>query len=244
MLPEIAPEEFAGCLDELVTEVLDEAGVTAPPVDAFEVARSLGLVIATDDRQSGRARFVRLSGYRRGSSHGSILLKPDPRTERQQWAVAHEIGEHLSQRLFAALGVEPWEAPEGAREQTANHLAGRLLLPSRWFAEAGKRLEWELPGLKQQFCTASHELIARRMLELPPPIIVSVIDQGRVTWRRSNVPGSVPVATLLEEECRQQAHLLGEPQWGTEGPNFIQVWPVHEASWKREIVRVTLGEEW
>jgi Zn-dependent peptidase ImmA (M78 family) len=148
MLPEIAPEEFAGCLDELVTEVLDEAGVSAPPVDAFQVARSLGLVIATDDRQSGRARFVRLSGYRSGSSHGSILLKPDPRTERQQWAVAHEIGEHLSQRLFAALGVEPWEAPEGAREQTANHLAGRLLLPSRWFADAGKRLEWELPGLK------------------------------------------------------------------------------------------------
>jgi hypothetical protein len=82
------------------------------------------------------------------------------------------------------------------------------------------------------------------MLELSPPIIVAVVDQGRVTWRRSNVPGSVPVATLLEEECRQQAHLLGEPQWGTEGPNFIQVWPVHETSWKREIVRVTLGEVW
>ena len=99
----------------------------APPVDALTLARALHLSVAWDERQSGRGRIVRLSEFAGTPSRGSILLRPDPRLERQQWAVAHEIGELFASRVFDQLGIDPRKAPAGARETLANQLAGRLL---------------------------------------------------------------------------------------------------------------------
>ncbi len=104
MLPEIALEDLAIALDAVVEETLAAAGVHEPPIDAIAVAQSLGLTVAWDDRQQGRARLVNLSGRHRGSNN-SIMLKHDPRKERVQWAVAHEIGETLAERVFSQLAV-------------------------------------------------------------------------------------------------------------------------------------------
>jgi len=112
--------------------------------------------------------------------------------------VAHEIGESVAHRVFAALCVGPEDAPENAREQVANHLASCLLLPRDWFAADGPAVEWDLIALKELYWTASHELIARRMLEMPPPIVVTLCDLGRVRWRRANT-GSRPLRLLPEE---------------------------------------------
>ncbi len=201
MLSEYTREELASGMDRVVDEVLGTAGVEGPPVDAFTVARSLDIVIALDDRQQGRARYVRRCDRRLRRSRPTILLRPEPRWERQQWAIAHEIGEHVACRIFAQWGVDPRETPPNAREVVANNVAGRLLLPSEWFASDAAALGWDLFGLKSRYGTASHELIARRMLELRPTVIISVFDHGCISWRRSNLPGRVPGPSEAELEC-------------------------------------------
>jgi hypothetical protein len=255
MLPEFTREELAAGLDAVAMEVLVEAGVEGPPVDAFEVAQALGISVAFDDRQQGRARYVRLGGRppaRRGITdtlstggrpRATILLRPDPRWERQQWAVAHEIGEHAAYRMFARLGVDPREAVAGAREAVASQLAGRLLLPAAWFGADGSDSGWDLLALKARYATASHELIARRMLECRPPVIVSIFDQGRLHFRRSNLPGRVPPPSSAEIACWQSVHDRNRPSQTYQGLGMVQGWPVHEEGWKREILRTEVDEQ-
>jgi len=242
MLAELTHEEVAAALDAVVLEILDMAGVARPPVDAFAAAQRLGVVVAEDDRQQGRARFVRLN--RRGVSppQSTILLRPDPRPERRHWAVAHEIGEHAAARLFERLAIDPREADPIARERTANHLAGRLLLPSNWLTEDGPACSWDLWELKSRYATASHELIARRMLDFPQPVIITVYDNGRITLRRSNVSGRTPPPSPEETACRRAANETGQPQEAAAGTHSVRAWPVHEAGWKREILRTEIEE--
>ena len=184
MLTEIPIEQFAIALDDCAKEVLAEGRISEPPVDALQLADRLRLVIARDTAMQVRARFVRI-GERGRSGRGTILVGEESRPERQQWAVAHELGESVAHRVFAALGIAPVDIPPSAREQLANHLASCLLLPRDWFAADGCNLDWDLYELKQRYSTASHELIARRMLEMSPPVMVTLFDQGKTVWRKT-----------------------------------------------------------
>jgi Zn-dependent peptidase ImmA (M78 family) len=243
MLPEIACEELGLVLDTTVLELLAEAGWERPPIDALAVASRLGITVALDDGQQGRARLVRLADYRGGDSHTAVMLRSDPRPERRQWAVAHELGECYAWRVYQALGVDPAEAPAGSREVVANHLAGRLLLPGPWLADDGRACDWDLRELKNRYATASHELIARRMLDFAPPIIVTIVDQERNTFRRSNVRGRAPALSPVERECWRLTHQTNEPHEQQESMRRVRAWPVHEPGWKREILRTELEEE-
>jgi len=248
MLSEIPVDQFAAALDACAADVLWEASVAEPPIDATLVAERIGLVVAHNHALAARGRLVELADPRGGGTgQGTIVVGPAERPERLQWAVAHEIGESVAHRVFAALGVRPEEAPEDAREQVANHLASCLLLPRDWFAADGPPLNWDLVALKERYATASHELIARRMLEMPPPIVVTLCDLGRFRWRRSNAGGRPP--RLLPEETNvwRAAHESGKPASATFDPTTtglesVRCWPIHENDWKREIVRTAIAE--
>jgi hypothetical protein len=260
MLPEIPAEQFRQVLDTVAREVLLEAGLEQPPVDAFHVAEQLGLIVARDQPAAHglaqpRARFVRLGagakliqtneGDDGGVNQGAILLADDPRRERRQWAVAHEIGESRAYRVFAELGVDPRDAPVAAREDVANRLAGALLLPRDWFLRDGVRVDWDLFDLKAIYATASHELIARRMLEMPPALIVTLADQGRCIWRRSNRSFRAPPLTSVERDAWIAAHDGGqtvqcESSELPDGVDDVRAWPIHEPGWRREIIRTEL----
>jgi hypothetical protein len=242
MLLELAPEELAAGLDHVAQEVLEEAGVGRPPIDAMTVAQTLGIAVAWDDRQAGRARYVRLGGRRPGPPRATILLKPEPRSERRQWAIAHEIGEHVAHRVFAFWHADPRETPANAREVVANHLAGRLLLPTAWFAADAVACQWDLPALKARYTTASHELIARRMLDCRPPVIISIFDQQRLTFRRSNVAGQVPPPSPAEVECWRRIHAHGKPLAIESAGSDVRGWPIHEEGWRREILRTAVHD--
>ncbi|HEX3997367.1 MAG TPA: ImmA/IrrE family metallo-endopeptidase [Pirellulales bacterium] len=243
MLPQFAAEELAAALDAAVADLFKRAGVEQPPVDAVALAKRLGFMLAWDDRQSNRARLVRLAGQP-DCGGLSILLKPDPRPERRQWAVAHEIGEYLSPQVFDALAVDPGAAPLVAREKIANLLASRLLLPTDWFAADAAADGWDLLELKQRYHTASHELIARRMLDFSAPVVISIIDQGRLEFRRSNVPGRVPPLCPLERNCWQCVHTQKIPIGPLDsGATSVRGWPIHEPDWRREILRLELSDE-
>ncbi len=223
MLPEFTREELAAGLDRVAEEVLAEAGIFAPPVDAFAIAANLGIAVARDDRQAGRARYVRLGDRRLGRSRPAILLRSEPRRERQQWAVAHEIGEHVAYRVFLTWGVDPRETPPDARESVANNMAGRLLLPTAWFVGDGAACDWDLLALKARYRTASHELIARRMLECRPLVIISIFDDRRISFRRSNLPGQVPPPSSAEIDCWRDVHRHNHARRTAKAPAMSRV---------------------
>ena len=240
MFSDIAQEELSATLDRVAMEILTEVHVRQPPVDAFHIARALGITVALDDRQPVRARFVRLKSFQGGEPRAAILLRPEPRKERQQWAVAHEVGEHAAWRVFEILAIDPRETSPLAREAVANHLAGRLLLPEPWLTARARPCGWDLLRLKADFPTASHELIARRMLDFAPWVIVSIFDQRRISFRRSNLPGRVPPVSPPEKRCWQTVHAQNRPHASADG--IIRGWPVHEPPWQREILRTEVNE--
>jgi hypothetical protein len=244
MLPHLTQHDVASALDDVAAELLAAAGVISPPVDAIALAGRLAMTIAVDDQQQGRARIVRLRGGRGLGGVGTILLKSDPRPERRQWAVAHEIGEQYAYRVFQTLGVDPAEAPANSREQVASAMAGRILLPSQWFADDGAAGQWDLFTLKQRYATASHELIARRMLDFEPPIIITIFDNGGITSRTTNVGHRPAPLSSLEQACQRQAHETLRPKWSEDISQRVQAWPIHEPDWKREILRTELLEQW
>jgi hypothetical protein len=237
MFSDVTYEDLAGSLDGVAAEILSEAEAAEPPIDALAVAAALGVDVAIDDRQQGRARFVRLQGVRGRPPRPTILLRSDPRAERRQWALAHEIGEHAAYRVFVRLGVDFREVTANEREAVANSMAGRLLLPTRWFANEAAACGWDLAALKVRYPTASHELIARRMLELPTPVIITIFDQGQLHFRRGNMAARVPPLSAAEMFCWKTVHRRNRPHRASDGPTSIQGWPVHEVGWKREILR-------
>jgi hypothetical protein len=248
MLSEIPDEELAAALDACAAEVLWESGVTDPPIDALAVAGGLGLEVARDDAMPCRGRFVRLAECNRDyqSGVGTIVVGAAERPEREQWAVAHEIGESVAYRVFERLGVSFDEALPHARELVANRLASSLLLPRRTFAQDAMDFDWDLIALKERYSTASHELIARRMLDMRSPIVITVFDHGRPSWRRSNVAAR-PAALIAEERVAwRAAHVTGLPAFASPDPESglqsIASWPIHEPHWKREILRSEVAE--
>ncbi|HEX4412981.1 MAG TPA: ImmA/IrrE family metallo-endopeptidase [Lacipirellulaceae bacterium] len=247
MLSEIPDDEFAAAVDGCAAEVLWEAEVAEPPVDTLLVAERLRLAVTRDFSMPCRGRFVRLAGYEdHGDTIGTIVVGQAERPEREQWAVAHEIGESVAHRVFERLGVLFDESLSTAREQVANRLANALMLPRRWFAIDGIDRDWDLSALKERYSTASHELIARRMLEMRPPVVITIFDQGRITWRRSNATARAP--GLLEEEfdAWRAAHdtdlASDRTMDGERGLERVRCWPVHEPGWKREILRSEVAE--
>ena len=129
-----------------------------------------------------------------------------------------------------------------ATAQWANLLATRLLLPESRFFSAVQDSQGDLLELKQQFPTASFELISLRLLDRPDPRCVTIIDQGRISKRRSNTearPGP-----LLEPEalCWEESHEQAKFSERSSDTLWVRCWPIHEEQWKREIILTQPGE--
>lgn len=233
MASNLAGIDWRPALDAVVAELLDAAGVSAPPVEPLQLARHLDLVVAYDADQASRAR------YKRCGPRGAIFLKPDVRAERLHWALAHELGEWHAWRVCQQAGLSESDLGQGDREELANQFASRLLLPHQWFTEDYRETAGDLFALKQRYPTASHEAIAWRMLEGGRPTVVTVYDQGRLSRRRSNLSHRCPPWQELERAVWQNAHQGGHRAEQTRQAVQVSAWPIHEPGWKREVIRMT-----
>lgn len=232
MFEDLQRDDITATIDKMVEEMLTAAHCTGPPVDAISLAQShLDMVVVLDHRQPQRGRAQRALGKKQ------IYLKPEPREERHQWTVAHEIGEHLKGELLARLGVAPGEARAMVGESLANLFAYRLLVPSCWFNRDASEHDYDLPSLKQRYATSSHEVIAMRFLDLPDPCVVTILDNERITRRRSNAWSIRKELAPVEDRCWRWVHERGKPKVLREDEWTVQGWPVHELDWKREILR-------
>lgn len=236
MLDQMAPQQLAAAMEDAASDILREASCRGPAVDALRLAQRLGLTVARDRSLNGRARFARLA-VGRGRVRGAIFVGEADRPERLQWAVAHELGEIYARRVFSKLDVAPREQSAGTREHFANELARRILLPRAHFQSVGGRCDWDLFEMKRAFPSASHELIARRMLDMPAPLILTVCDQRQITWRRGNHTASPPALNPQERLLARVAHETNEYQAQQAAGLSIRAWPIHEPGWKREILR-------
>jgi hypothetical protein len=228
-------------IDATVNDLLSTSRVRRPPVDAIAVADRLGFVVVWDEQQTGRARIAMVASRRGRLPRPTVFLRPDARPERVQWALAHEIGEAAMKNILKRARLNSDLLHDHVREQLANRFAGRLLLPSTWFSASVQDCDMDLFALKQTYTTASHELIAWRMLDLSPPAIVSLFDHGKLQARRSNVPGKVPALSRDEADAWRQAHQTGEA-FRRDTPFRIDAWPIHEPDWRREIVRLEVAD--
>ena len=217
-------------IDDAVLELLSEMNCVAPPVDAVESLKRLGIEVAVDSMQSSRGRQKTLAGRK------AVFLKPEVRNERFQWSAAHELGEVNAWKIFHRLDQVEDEPTPHMREQIANQFASRFLLPEVWFRQDALTLQNHLFELKSRYATASHELIARRLLDFSPHKIVTVIDQQQTTSRVGSAGLCVPAMRPAERACWKESSESGEPRHVEDSSLKIDVWPVHEPGWKREIV--------
>jgi IrrE N-terminal-like domain len=225
--------DFVSTLDKRVACLLENAGIGRPPVDPIRIARQLGIGVVIDASQQPRGRQTRIGG------RASIFIRPEERPERLHWAVAHELGESLAHELFHEAGFETDEVDPQSRERGANLAASRLLLPSVWFPHDAARFAGDLLSLKRNYETASHELIAFRLLDLPVPAVITVFDQGRQSRRRGNSAARIPPLDRLEQECWLAIRRFRQPHEIARHGRCVQGWPIHEPGWQREILRMT-----
>jgi hypothetical protein len=226
-------EDWSTVCDAVVAELLERADITSPPVDALLVANRLEWPVMWDADQGGRARIQRLAG------RPTLFVRPDERPERLQWAIAHEIGEASAWNVCQQLGIAAEELLSRQREELANQIAQRLLIPTEWLLNADD----DLFALKQQFPTASHELIAWRWLDATKPTIVTIFDQGSVSRRRCNFAPRAPERRVEEDECAAMARSTGVVARRERPGVDVTAWPVHEPNWQREILRTCVDWE-
>ncbi len=229
----IERDEYLRVIDTLVNELLDRGGITKPPVDVIELARkTLGITICLDEREGRRSRTRRIGGERQ------IYLRPEPRVERHQWTVAQSIGSQFKAEVLARLGAD---ASRG--ESLINLFAQRLLVPTRWFADSAAERSHDVLALKEVYTTASHEVVAWRLLDLPDPCVMTIFDNNVIHRRRSNAWLIRRELEPAEKKCQKQVHHTGAMTRVRIGDWTVDGWPVHEGDWKREILR-SVRDEW
>jgi hypothetical protein len=162
--------------------------------------------------------------------------------EEKQWVLAQAIGQHLQLTLLERLGIEP----EGRRpllgESLPRLLGSRLLVPGTWLRADARGAGYDLLALKQLYTTASHELIAWRLLDLDEPCVITIVDNDHVSRRRSNVYSVRKQLEEPERRCQQYVHRYSRPHLVRLDAWTVQGWPIHHPDWKREILRSVVDD--
>jgi len=75
------------------------------------------------------------------------------------------------------------------------------------------------------------------MLQMQAPVVMTTIDNGRLTWRRGNDSAHPPPMGSIEQRLQSVAHQTCAFQQATDEQMRVRVWAIHEPHWKREILR-------
>ncbi len=223
-------------IDFIIEQILELASINSPPIDALSLADLLGVSVLIDATLKGRGRQKQISGQ------PTILIKPDDRPERIQWAVAHEIGEIIAHRIYENEPEIFDFSMSLRREQISNLVAGRLLVPEKWFSHDCLEVDYDLFELKKRYTTASHELIAGRFPDQNHSIVITVFDQGEFTRRNSHFSMNPLSLNEYELEIWRETHVGCLPIRKKKPEMELACWPVHEPGWKREILCTTFSE--
>ena len=227
---DFSQDDLFDAIDRLLVQLLERAGVNAPPVDALRLAEDhLGIPVEyaePDDEDRPR---------RRQSS--GIVLTPNMSREQEQTAAARAIAGSLIPDLFRKLDIPLVDENKQVQTQFRGLIVARLLVPSRMLRTAQRACKSDVAALKEVFSTASMETIALRLLDLDQPCVVSVVDDGVVAVRRGN---ALPVNKKLlaqEEQCARRVMELDLPHQVRGEGWTVQGWPVPDRPFRRVVLR-------
>jgi Zn-dependent peptidase ImmA (M78 family) len=238
MREDLSREDVVAAVDRMIEELLTAAGVDQPPVDTIRLAQGhLGMQVCLDRGQRQRGRAQRAGG------RPQIYLRPEPSEERHQWTVAHEIGEHFKVALLERLHIEPAQTRVMMGESLANLFAYHLLVPGCWLTSDAPACGYDLLELKRLYRTASHEVVAWRLLDLPASCIITIVDNGHIYRRRSNAWSVKRELTSVEQACQRYVNQRSQPRVVQRNGWTVQGWPVHQSDWKREVLRSVVEHE-
>jgi Zn-dependent peptidase ImmA (M78 family) len=148
-------------------EVLQEQGITAPPVDVETVVRAYGLEVEYVTK--GRGFNGRLLKERM-----VIEVEAHTHPHRQRFTIAHELGHYLlgHSPVFCVFDDRDTSDPRRINEYQANIFASELLMPDAWIRERWRELT-DVQAMARAFYV-SPEAMFRRLdaagllgLELP-----------------------------------------------------------------------------
>ncbi len=199
----------------------------APPVDAFVLAKALNLSVHIDSDLGTRG----YSRRRWGIEAIMVGSKNPGKSERKHFTIAHEIGEVL---LAGKVG-------QGFIEDASNLMAVSLLLPRNWFHKDAEALDFDLAALKRRYSTASHEVIAYRMLDVKP-LIITIFDNGKLYRRKGSYPTRIRRICPLEMECMKAVSDSAEQVLLEDDEISVTGWPVFRENWKRVILKTELKD--
>lgn len=218
-------QEIKEFVEREARTLLERCHIDRPPVDTFSMAEFLGLGVQIDSSLKAR-------GYsrRRWDIRTVVVGSKNPgKSERKHFTIAHEIGE----TLLAG------KVSERFLEDASNHMAISLLMPGEWFSRDAEETTFDLFRLKERYSTASHEVIAFRMLELRP-MIVTIFDNNRLYRRKSSYPMPVDKLYPLEGQCLKGVMEKAEVMELEDERLRVWGWPVFREDWKRVILRTEL----
>jgi hypothetical protein len=237
---DFSAEELFEAIDRLIAGLLERAGIEAPPVDALYLAKEhLGIPITIQSPPPSEAGDRPRVRRRRPSSEDGIVLTAGMTREQRHKAAAEGIALALAPQLCRKLGL-PFDPQErGFLGQLRTLFPPRLLLPSRMFRAAQRECQRDLLALQERFSTASAEMIALRWLDLDEPAVISFVDDGVVSLRRSNCGVSGKNLLPVEQQCYERVALLERPHRLRQQGWTVRGWPLPERLVPRIVLHST-----
>ena len=218
-------EDTIAVIEKLVQKMINESGISAPPVNPFKIAKILKIPCTESVIQGRRGQNFILNGHR------IIDLNKDDRIERKCFTLAHELIEVLLPEKFK---------DKDERHDIAMLGAPYLLMPTDWFRKACEKTKFDLFLLKRIFTTASHEAIAIRTLSFDSAII-TVIDNKKVTNRQSSLSTFAGKRLMpLEKEAVEYVISVDGDCYKYESNDYkckVTAYPLFEEEVKRIILR-------
>ena len=220
-------EEISELLDSIVLRLLEACDVTQPPVEPRSMAKKLGIIYTEAQLEGRRGQSFRS----RGRQH--VQVHQSDRPERKNFALAHEIMEiQLKKAIHNPTLCHRW----------ANLGASFLLTPTPWFREECLITDFDVAQLKSTFSSASWEVVSLRTLNFSESI-VTIVDNGRISRRKSSYPYHVPRKLSEEEHNALHKVLQTATAEHLHFPSCVVAgYPVFEGEHRRVILRTTFDE--
>src|SRR5207247_441839 len=101
----------------------------------------------------------------------------------------------------------------------------------------------DLLALARRYRTATAEDVAFRLLDLPEPCVITVVEDDEVRQRKSSGPRVKKKLERAEEECNRRVCERGEAHVVRQGGWTVQGWPVLVGGRRRVILRSVVDED-
>jgi hypothetical protein len=144
--------------------------------------------------------------------------------------------------VFRLLGAADGPRPMMG-ESPSRLLAERLLVPRQWFTRDARSNGHDLIVLAEAYSTAPPEVVAWRLLDLPEPCVITVLDGDRVVRRRGN---AWPIRKALaepEKKCLDEVNRSGGSTTIRSAGWVVTGWAVGRGSGRRVVLRSIREEE-